>query len=112
MLKQKIFKEVCKIPRGKTRTYKQIAKKVKSSPRAVAKILSQNPIPIKVPCHRVIRSDGKIGGYTFKGKRKDKMKIELLKKEGVKIYRGVILNSPSRKRRASKSISTNIIGPC
>jgi len=87
-LKQKIFREVCKIPRGKTKTYKQIAKAVKTSPRVVAKILSQNLHPIKIPCHRVIRADGKIGGYTFKGKRKDEMKIKLLKKEGVKIKGG------------------------
>ncbi len=85
MLKEKIYEEVKKIPEGQTRTYKQIAEKVGSSPRAVAKILSQNPTPIKVPCHRVIRSNGKLGGYTFKGKRKDKMKRELLRKEGVKI---------------------------
>jgi len=85
-LKQKIFKQVCKIPKGKTATYKQIAKATGTSPRAVAKIISQNPPPIKTPCHRVIRSDGKPGGYTYKGKRKDKMKIRLLKKEGVKCF--------------------------
>lgn len=84
-LKQKIFREVKKIKKGETKTYKQIAKALKTSPRAVAKILSQNLQPIKIPCHRVVRSDGKIGGYTFKGKRKDKMKIKLLRKEGVKI---------------------------
>ncbi len=84
-LKERVFKEVRKIPKGKTKTYKEIAQKLKTSPRAVAKILSQNFNPIKIQCHRVIRADGKIGGYTFKGKRKDKMKIKLLKKEGVKI---------------------------
>lgn len=83
MLKQKIFKQVSKIPKGQTRTYKEIAKAVKTSPRAVARILASNPNPIKIPCHRVIRSDGKSGGYTYKGKRKDKMKIKLLKEEGV-----------------------------
>lgn len=80
-LKDKIYREVCKIPKGQTRTYKQIALACNTSPRAVAKILSKNPTPIKVPCHRVIRSDGKLGGYTFKGKRKDSMKEKLLKKE-------------------------------
>src|SRR3989344_9409568 len=84
-LKNKIFQEVCKIKRGKVKTYKQIADKLKTSPRAIAKILSSNKNPIKIPCHRVIRSDGKIGGYTFKGKFNPKLKIMLLKKEGIKI---------------------------
>jgi O-6-methylguanine DNA methyltransferase len=84
-LKQKIYREVSKIKRGQTRTYKQIAKICNTSPRAVAKILSSNPNPIVVPCHRVIRSDGKLGGYTFKGKRKDKMKEKLLREERIKI---------------------------
>jgi O-6-methylguanine DNA methyltransferase len=84
-LRNRVFKEVCKIPKGEIKTYKEIAKAVKTSPRAVARILSQNSSPIKIPCHRVIRSDGKIGGYTFKGKRKDEMKIKLLRKEGVNI---------------------------
>ena len=83
-LKEKVYQEVCKIPRGETRTYKQIAAICKTSPRAVAKILSQNQNPIIIPCHRVIRSDGKLGGYTFKGKFNPKMKAELLKKEGIK----------------------------
>lgn len=84
MLKNKVFKQVSKIPKGKIATYKQIAEKLKTSPRAVAKILSTNPTPIKIPCHRVIRSDGEIGGYTFKGKFNPKKKIQLLGREGVK----------------------------
>jgi len=80
-LQKEVYKEVCKIKKGETKTYKQLATKLKTSPRAVAKILSINPDPIKVPCHRVIRSDGKTGGYTFKGKQNPKMKIKLLKKE-------------------------------
>jgi methylated-DNA-[protein]-cysteine S-methyltransferase len=89
-INERIFKQVCKIPKGQTRTYKQIALAVGTSPRAVAKILSQNQTPIKVPCHRVIRSDGDLGGYTFKGKRNDKMKEKLLKLEGIKIRKGKI----------------------
>lgn len=91
VFKQKVFRAVLKIKRGKVTTYKEIAKKVNSSPRAVAKILSQNLHPIKIPCHRVIRSDGKIGGYTFMGKFNPRMKISLLKKEGIKIFKGAIL---------------------
>lgn len=93
MLKNKIFKEVGRIPKGKTKTYKQIADKLKTSPRAVAKILSTNPYPIKIPCHRVIRVDGKIGGYTFKGKFNPKMKIRLLREEGVKIKGNKIIKN-------------------
>ncbi len=92
-LKEKVLKEVSKIPRGKVLTYKQIADKFKTSPRAVAKILSLNTRPIKIPCHRVIRSDGKIGGYTFKGKFKPKIKIKLLRKEGIKIKKGKIIRN-------------------
>lgn len=86
-LKDKVLKEVCKIPKGQTRTYKQIATKLRTSPRAVAKILSSNQNPIKIPCHRVICSNGKLEGYTYKGKRRNNMKIKLLKKEGVEIER-------------------------
>ncbi|MDD5193966.1 MAG: MGMT family protein [Candidatus Nanoarchaeia archaeon] len=84
-IKDKVFTIVSKIPKGKTRTYKQIAVKLNISPRYVARILSKNQNPIKIPCHRVICSNGKIGGYTFKGKFNPKMKIRLLKNEGVKI---------------------------
>lgn len=84
-LKQKVFREVCKIPKGKTKSYKDIAIKLKTSPRAIARILSKNPTPVSVPCHRVIRADGEPGGYTYKGKRKDRMKIKLLEKEGIAI---------------------------
>ena len=87
-LKEKVFEEVCKIPEGETRTYKEIAEKVGTSPRAVAKILSKNQNPIIIPCHRVVRSDGKLGGYTFKGKRNDKMKKELLEKEFSSLRKG------------------------
>ena len=72
-----------KIPKGETRTYLDIAKALKkpNSSRAVANIIGKNPYPIKIPCHRVIRSDGKLGGYSGPGGIKTKKK--LLKKEGI-----------------------------
>ncbi len=91
-LKNKVFKEVSKIQKGKTKSYKQIANKLTTNPRAIARILSQNKHPIKIPCHRVICSNNKIGGYTFKGKLNPKLKIRLLKKEGVRIKRNKIIN--------------------
>jgi methylated-DNA-[protein]-cysteine S-methyltransferase len=89
-LKNQVFKETLKIPKGEVSTYAIIAKKLKTSPRAVARILSANMHPIKIPCHRVIQSGRKIGGYTFKGKFDPAMKIRLLKEEGVNIKDGKI----------------------
>ena len=76
---EKVYEVVAKIPKGKVLTYKEVAKRagnIKAS-RAVGNILNKNSDP-KIPCHRVICSDGKIGGYN-KGA---KMKREILKKEG------------------------------
>ena len=77
-----VWNEIKKIPKGQTKTYKDIAvalKKPKSS-RAVANACGKNPLLIEIPCHRVIRSDGKLGGYSGKGGMKQKRK--LLKGEG------------------------------
>lgn len=77
--KEKVFKIVRSIPRGKVLTYKEVAKRAgrPDASRAVGNILATNYDP-KIPCHRVIRSDGKIGGYN----RGVRNKIKLLKKEG------------------------------
>ena len=81
----KVWKELSKIPKGEVRTYKQIAKSIgkPKSSRAVANAWAKNPYPIVIPCHRVIRSDGTIGGYSGQGGVK--LKKELLKKEGVRL---------------------------
>lgn len=79
-LKQKIFSYLKKLPKGKIITYKFLAEKFDSSPRAVGAILKSNKDK-SVPCYKVIRSDGKLGGYNgLLGKSKK----ELLKKEGIK----------------------------
>ena len=79
------WKELSKIPKGEVRTYKQIAKSIgkPKSSRAVANACAKNPYPIVIPCHRVIRSDGTVGGYSGEGGVK--LKKELLKKEGVRL---------------------------
>ncbi len=78
--KEKVQAVVKKIPRGKTMTYKEVATKAGNpgGARAVGTIMSKNFDP-KVPCHRVIRSDGKIGNYNRGGMA---AKMKLLKKEG------------------------------
>ncbi|TSC54924.1 MAG: methylated-DNA-[protein]-cysteine S-methyltransferase [Parcubacteria group bacterium LiPW_30] len=75
---KKVFGVVSKIPKGKTLTYKEVAKRAgnEKACRAVGNILNKNYNP-KIPCHRVVRSDGKIGGYN----RGVKIKLEMLKKE-------------------------------
>ena len=78
----KVWKYLKTIPKGKIRTYKQVAAAINSpkSARAVANACAKNPYPPSIPCHRVIRSDGKLGGYSGPGGLKTKKK--LLKKEG------------------------------
>ena len=65
----KVGKEIIKIPKGKTKTYKEIAINIghPNSARAVANACGKNPYPGTIPCHRVVRSDGKIGGYSGPG---------------------------------------------
>ncbi|MBL7032043.1 MAG: methylated-DNA--[protein]-cysteine S-methyltransferase [Nitrospira sp.] len=63
---KKVWDSLKEIPFGETRTYKWVAEKIDnpSATRAVGRALSKNPVPIVVPCHRVIESDGSIGGYS------------------------------------------------
>ena len=77
----KVWNYLKKIPKGETRTYLQIGKP--KAHRAVANAVGKNPYPPKIPCHRVIRSDGSLGGYSGKGGIKTKVK--LLRSEKVKI---------------------------
>ena len=79
----KVWKEIIKIPKGKTKTYKEIAINIghPNSARAVANACGKNPYPILIPCHRVVRSDGKIGGYSGPGGESQKKKL-LLKEKG------------------------------
>ena len=80
---QKVWLACKQIPYGQTRTYKWLAEKIGSprAYRAVGQALSKNPFAPEIPCHRVIRSDGKLGGYSGGIDRK----LALLKKEKVKI---------------------------
>ena len=79
-----VWTEISKISFGETKTYKEIAMSIgkPNSARAVANACGKNPYPIDIPCHRVIRSDGNIGGYSGIGGVKKK--IELLKLENFK----------------------------
>tara|TARA_B100001778_G_scaffold168978_1_gene138894 strand:+ start:1468 stop:1767 length:300 start_codon:yes stop_codon:yes gene_type:complete len=79
-----VWKEILKIPFGETRTYKEIAQAIgkPNSSRAVANACGKNPYAPDIPCHRVIRTDGKLGGYSGVGGVK--MKEKLLKIENTR----------------------------
>ena len=74
-IQKKIWSELKKIKIGQTKSYGQIAKKYKLSPRHIGKICSQNKLMLLVPCHRVIRTDGTLGGFTSVGGTKSKRKL-------------------------------------
>ncbi len=78
-----VWEAIDKIPFGETRTYKELASSIghPKAYRAVANACGKNPNPVSTPCHRVISSDGTIGGYSGKGGIKKKK--ALLKKEGI-----------------------------
>ena len=69
-LQKKIWKELSKIKYGKVSTYGEIAKKVGTSPRYVGNVCAQNKLLLIVPCHRVIKSNGSIGGFSGLGGNK------------------------------------------
>ena len=81
----KVWNYLKKIPKGKVKTYKQVAKGIgmPKAARAVANACGKNPYAPKIPCHRVIRSDGGLGGYSGKGGIRQKLK--LLRSEKVEI---------------------------
>lgn len=69
---KKVYKVVLSIPLGEVRTYKWVARKAGSpgAYRAVGTVLKNNPYPLIIPCHRVVKSNDKLGGYIFGVKQK------------------------------------------
>ncbi|HEY4679874.1 MAG TPA: MGMT family protein [Nitrosarchaeum sp.] len=89
-LDKKIYKKLLEVPKGKITTYGELAKAVglKNGQRAVGKIMNKNPYPVIIPCHRVVKSDGKIGGYAYG----EEIKSDMLTREGIIIKNGKILD--------------------
>jgi O-6-methylguanine DNA methyltransferase len=82
VFERKVWEELKKIPLGTTKSYKQIAKAIgrPNASRAVANACGKNPKPIEIPCHRVIKSDGSLGGYSAQGGVETKRKLLELEK--------------------------------
>ncbi len=89
-LEHKVYEQLLKVPKGKVTTYSELEKAVglKNGQRAIGRIMNKNPFPVIVPCHRVILSTGKIGGYAWG----EKVKTNMLSKEGIAIKKGKILD--------------------
>jgi methylated-DNA-[protein]-cysteine S-methyltransferase len=83
---KRVWNEIKKIPEGETRSYKDIAVALRkpNSSRAVANACGKNPFLEEIPCHRVIRSDGKLGGYSGKGGVKQKLNL-LIREKALKL---------------------------
>ena len=95
ILSSKVYRKLLQVPKGKVTTYGELAKAVglKNGQRIIGMIMKKNPYPGIVPCHRVVKSDGKIGGYAY-GKN---VKSKMLTNEGIKIKDGEIIDFDKAK---------------
>ncbi|MFQ6051129.1 MAG: MGMT family protein [Candidatus Hydrothermarchaeota archaeon] len=83
-----VYRELLKVPKGRLTTYKKLADRCEMNPREVGRILGKNPFPVRIPCHRVVMSNGSIGGY-HEGIEKKKRLLEF---EGLRIKDNRILD--------------------
>ena len=90
ILNTKVYRKLLQVPKGKVTTYGELANAVglKNGQRAIGMIMKKNPFPVIIPCHRVVKSDGKIGGYAY-GER---VKSRMLTNEGIKIKNRKIID--------------------
>ena len=96
-IEKKIYKKLLEVPRGKITTYGELAKAVgmKNGQRVVGQVMNKNPYPALIPCHRVVLSSGKVGGYAYG----EKTKTNMLSKEGISIQNGKILDLKEKMYR-------------
>lgn len=82
----KVYQLTLKIPKGKVSTYREIAKALNTKAyQAVGQVLKRNPLSPLIPCHRVVKSDGTLGGFVGQNKGKQiRRKKKMLQKEGLK----------------------------
>tara|TARA_B100001765_G_scaffold197115_1_gene147588 strand:+ start:354 stop:653 length:300 start_codon:yes stop_codon:yes gene_type:complete len=95
ILSTKVYKKLLQVPKGKVTTYGELAKAVglKNGQRTIGTIMRNNPFPVIVPCHRVVKSDGRIGGYVY-GER---VKSRMLANEGINVKDGKIIDFDKEK---------------
>jgi len=84
----KVYEFLRKVPRGKVTTYKELGRVSNLHPRAIGMLMKGNKDPVNIPCYRVVRSDGSLGGYSGSGGIRTK--IRLLRRDGIEIKNGKI----------------------
>ena len=90
-----VYKKLLKVQKGKVTTYGDLAKAVglKNGQRVIGMIMKNNPFPVIIPCHRVVKFNGEIGGYVYG----EKIKSNMLSKEGITIKDGKIIDFDKEK---------------
>ena len=83
IIEKKIYKKLLQVPSGRITTYAELSRSIglEHGQRLIGQVMKKNPFPVIVPCHRVVKSDGTVGGYAYGSERKKHM----LSKEGLKI---------------------------
>lgn len=96
-LEQRIYKKLLEVPKGKVTTYGELSKAVgiKNGQRYIGNVMNKNPYPAIVPCHRVVKSTGQIGGYAYG----EHIKTKMLNDEGIQIKDGKILDWKNKIHR-------------
>jgi len=92
---EEVYALLSKIPLGKVSTYGDIARALghPRAARAVGRIIANNPNPILIPCHRVVKSNGEIGGFAYGQQRKK----EILEKEGIRFQDQIVENFEEKR---------------
>ncbi len=92
---EEVYALLSKIPLGKVSTYGDIARALghPRAARAVGRIIANNPNPISIPCHRVVKSNGEIGGFAYGQQRKK----EILEKEGIRFQDQIVENFEEKR---------------
>ena len=93
-LDKKIYIKLLQVPEGMVTSYLELANAVglKNGQRVIGKIMNQNQYPVIIPCHRVVKSDGNVGGYAYG----ENVKTNMLSKEGLEIKDGKIVDIKSK----------------
>lgn len=95
---EKVYALLRKVPAGKVTTYKDLAIAAGTKGyRAIGQVMNKNPYAPEVPCHRVVASDGSIGGFAWGCEKK----IEMLRKEGVELRNGKVVDFDKKRVRIS-----------